>query len=517
MFNDVRYTSVATALCLFLISFPASANSLFAVIGDFGSGSAKAGSVAGLVYGWSPDFIITLGDNRYNLSGYDETVGQYYCDSLTEAGNGTFCSGGNSPANAFFPSLGNHDYDDGAGLNDYLNYFTLPGTGVATSGTSSSERYYDFIRGPIHFFVIDSQGALNSATDRTAQKNWLQAQLAASSTPWQVVYFHHSPYCSVLQGSYTELQWPFAAWGADAVISSHVHVYERIHSDGIVYFVNGLGGKSIYNFDTTPVPGSLVRYNGDYGAMRVEATNTTINFEFISLSDGIIDSYTIDAAFTDTDGDAVADNVDNCLTVANSDQLDTDRDGIGDVCDSTGTFYDAPPDFWAFSYIETLAAKGITRGCGSNNYCPDASVTRAQMAVFLERGVRGSSYVPDSGAGNIFLDVPANYWAGGWIELLFSDGITTGCGNNNYCPEDAVTREQMAVFLLRAKHGQDYLPPTPTGMFNDVDLNHWAAPWIEQLANEGITTGCGPTIYCPKDVVTRAQMAVFLVKTFGLQ
>jgi hypothetical protein len=74
----------------------------------------------------------------------------------------------------------------------------------------------------------------------------------------------------------------------------------------------------------------------------------------------------------------------------------------------------------------------------------------------------------------------------------------------------------MAVFLLRAKYGQDYQPPTPTGVFDDVDLNHWAAPWIEQLAAEGITTGCGPDIYCPKDAVTRAQMAVFLVRTFDL-
>jgi uncharacterized protein YkwD len=180
------------------------------------------------------------------------------------------------------------------------------------------------------------------------------------------------------------------------------------------------------------------------------------------------------------------------------------------------TFNDVAADYWAFSFIETLASSGITAGCSINNYCPAASVTRAQMAVFLERGIRGSSYVPDPGAGDIFLDVPSGYWAGGWIELLSADGITTGCGINIYCPEYAVTREQMAVFLLRAKHGQDYAPPTPTGVFDDIDLNHWSAPWIEQLYAEGITTGCGNDLYCPKNSVTRAQMAVFLVRAFNL-
>ena len=179
-------------------------------------------------------------------------------------------------------------------------------------------------------------------------------------------------------------------------------------------------------------------------------------------------------------------------------------------------FADVPASHWAFSHIELLAASGITRGCGNGNYCPDASVTRAQMVVFLERGMRGSDFNPGSGLGNVFNDVPSGYWAGGWIELLSSDGITTGCGINIYCPENAVTREQMAVFLLRAKHGQDYAPPDATGVFNDVVLSHWSAGWIEQLANEGITLGCGNNNYCPKDSVTRAQMAVFLVRTFGL-
>jgi hypothetical protein len=74
----------------------------------------------------------------------------------------------------------------------------------------------------------------------------------------------------------------------------------------------------------------------------------------------------------------------------------------------------------------------------------------------------------------------------------------------------------MAIFLLRAKHGAAYVPPAATGIFADVPTTYWAANWIEQLYAEGITTGCGIGNYCPEDPVTRAQMAVFLVRTFNL-
>jgi len=74
----------------------------------------------------------------------------------------------------------------------------------------------------------------------------------------------------------------------------------------------------------------------------------------------------------------------------------------------------------------------------------------------------------------------------------------------------------MAVFLLRAKYGSSYSPPPATGLFSDVAINHWSARWAEQMAAEGITSGCGGGKFCPNSLVTRAQMAVFLVRAFGL-
>ena len=180
-----------------------------------------------------------------------------------------------------------------------------------------------------------------------------------------------------------------------------------------------------------------------------------------------------------------------------------------------GTFGDVPYGYWSWSYIEGLYNAGVTSGCGSGNFCPTTTVTRDQMAVFLLRGKHGSSYSPPVPSG-VFSDVPMSYWAAAWIERLAAEGITAGCGSGNYCPTLPVTRDQMAVFLLRAKYGSSYSPPTASGVFGDVPTDHWAAPWIEQLATEGITAGCGGGNYCPATPVTRDQMAVFLVRTFGL-
>ena len=182
-------------------------------------------------------------------------------------------------------------------------------------------------------------------------------------------------------------------------------------------------------------------------------------------------------------------------------------------------FSDVPYTYWANSFIERLYNAGITTGCGTNPliYCPDSHVTRAQMAIFLMKSIHGPSYSPPNATGTVFGDVPITYWAAAWIEQFYAEGFTSGCGNNNYCPDQtATTRAQMAIFLLKAIHGSTYTPPPATGVFNDVPTNYWAAAWIEQLIAEGITSGCGNGNYCPENSLTRAEMAVFLVKTFNL-
>jgi hypothetical protein len=195
--------------------------------------------------------------------------------------------------NAFFPAMGNHDYSDATPApRTYLTYFTLPGAGLPS--TSGNERYYDYVQGPIHFFVLNSNPEEPDGTSSTSrQAQWLKAQLAASTSAWNIVYDHHPPYSSdTKHGSITGLRWPFARWGADAVLSGHSHTYERILRDGIVYFVNGLGGAPRYAFGS-PVSGSAVRYDASWGAQRVTVTPTTMKFAFYNVAGTLIDAYTL--------------------------------------------------------------------------------------------------------------------------------------------------------------------------------------------------------------------------------
>ena len=169
-----------------------------------------------------------------------------------------------------------------------------------------------------------------------------------------------------------------------------------------------------------------------------------------------------------------------------------------------------------YPYIETAVHNGVTAGCGTDAYCSANSVTRAQMAVFLLKSRYGSEHVPVPATGTVFGDVPADAFAAAWIEELAALGVTGGCGNGNYCPGDPVTRAQMAVFLLKARLGADYAPPQCTGVFADVSCPSQFADWIEDLAARSITGGCGGGNYCPGSPSTRGQMAVFLTKTFNL-
>jgi len=264
-----------------------------AVIGDYGDLTPNAQAVANLVHAMNPEIVITLGDNSYDTRAIDGNVGQNYSRYIGNYG-GSYPPG--STVNRFFPCLGNHDYDDGGGLPAYLGYFTLPGAGVPSSNTSGNERYYDFIHGPIHFFAINSNGQEPDGNNsNSVQAQWLRTQLAASTSPWKIVYMHHSPYTSGdSHGSIQSLQWPFRAWGASAVLSAHDHVYERLLIDGLPYFVNGVGGRGLKGF-LSPVPGSVVRYNDDFGAMLLTLENGNLTFQFFSIAptNSLVDSFTL--------------------------------------------------------------------------------------------------------------------------------------------------------------------------------------------------------------------------------
>ena len=135
-------------------------------------------------------------------------------------------------------------------------------------------------------------------------------------------------------------------------------------------------------------------------------------------------------------------------------------------------FNDVPTNHMFYGYIEFFAQAGITTGCSGSLFCPDAAVSRRQMAAFIERAMRASNWTPPTNS-TVFTDVAAGSLFAGHIEAMRTDGITSGCTATTYCPDNSVTRDQMAVFILRARCGSGYVPNTPvTPMFADVPLSH---------------------------------------------
>jgi hypothetical protein len=188
-----------------------------------------------------------------------------------------------------------------------------------------------------------------------------------------------------------------------------------------------------------------------------------------------------------------------------------------------GTFFDVSQTSPFYPFIETLLHNGITGGCSGGNYCPTDGVKRQQMAAFLLKSKYGKDYVPAvQCTGMVFADVPITNPFACYIEDLYAQGVTGGCAQNplQYCPDNIVNRQQMAVFLLKMKESSAYDPPDCTGIFADVPCTPGTgfSDWIEELYNRQITGGCvaNPLQYCPQNSVTRQQMAAFLSKNFGL-
>jgi hypothetical protein len=193
-------------------------------------------------------------------------------------------------------------------------------------------------------------------------------------------------------------------------------------------------------------------------------------------------------------------------------------------------FLDVPQTFLYHNAIEKIFRAKITTGCGVGIYCPDLLITRDAMAVFILRGEHGGSYNPLPATGTVFSDVTTGTYLAKWIEQFGNEGISTGCGAGSpppYCPTDSVTRDGMAVFLERGKNGSTFQPPAASGnVFCDVLSTTFLAKWMEQLKADNITQGCGsvscPRLggtqpnYCPTGIVTRGEMAPFIVRTFGL-
>ena len=167
------------------------------------------------------------------------------------------------------------------------------------------------------------------------------------------------------------------------------------------------------------------------------------------------------------------------------------------------------------TYICILAQRGVTLGCAPNMYCPGTPTTRAEMALFISRAL--GQFNPATPLSQRYADVPPSSFAYAAIEEVSRRGIVASltCSSGNFCPNAAITREEMAIWIIRALGV--FNPPTPAMQrFTDVPSSRPGYAFIEEMFQRGITLGCSPTLYCPDDAVTRDQMAAFLVRAFNL-
>jgi hypothetical protein len=186
-------------------------------------------------------------------------------------------------------------------------------------------------------------------------------------------------------------------------------------------------------------------------------------------------------------------------------------------------FRDVKFDYWAYRYIEAIAEAGISQGYPDEDYgrlyWPTLAVTRAQMAVFVARAAAdGDENVPDGPPVAVFSDVPTDHWAYKYVEYCYANEIVEGYTASFYGPTITVTRDQMAVFIARARGwvvlGQDMA--TEDYLFPDVLEGHWAGAAIKACVDNGVVKGYLDGYYRPGRQVTRDEMAVYIARGFEL-
>jgi len=300
-------------------------------------------------------------------------------------------------------------------------------------------------------------------------------------------------------------------YARDVVITHNTVIQNNTFPWGAIEYRFGATTVTItYNLTDGPI----WQRNGADATLSGNVTNATTSwFVDAAAADLHLMSSATPAINTATSSALVDDFDGHFRPVGSAADIGADEYGSPSPIPPSG-FRDVPPGHLFESDITWLGAAGVTMGCNppaNDLYCPNDVVTREQMATFLVRALD----LPPA-AISPFLDIGPSVHAAN-IDALAAAGITRGCNptaNNRFCPNDPVTRGQMAAFLSRALGLSGDMGGT---RFTDDDGSVFEMN-IEQLAVAGITRGCNPPVndrFCPESVVTRGQMAAFLHRTVG--
>lgn len=244
-------------------------------VGDLGTDNENTSKVAQLMKQFNPDNILLLGDINYD-GGAPET----YENVLLKYWDGYL--------DKIIPVWGNHDLE--------FSYNGVYGGAMLAlfpdiADLNSNKLYYSKQVGPITFWVVNSgftdadPREPDGITEASTQGTWLQAGLAASTSPWNVVCIHRTPYTSdeTCAPGITTLRWPFKSWGADLVLQGHGHNFEHIYQDTLDYIQVGTGGATLRDFYSPRLSNSQMQI-GEHGALRIIGTSSTLQCVFYSVA-----------------------------------------------------------------------------------------------------------------------------------------------------------------------------------------------------------------------------------------
>ncbi|HCQ31268.1 TPA: hypothetical protein DIU27_02720 [Candidatus Collierbacteria bacterium] len=283
--NGKPQTISSTENAVFATLLPTSESFKIAVVGDFGDPQpSPAKNVADLIRVLEVDAIVTTGDNNYpngSIDGFVSNTYPYY---------GQFID-----SQAFFPTLGNHDW----GYPDENSYSaeTLPSSQYFNY-LPGNRRYYTttFGNGLVQIFVLDTdRREPDGNTFDSAQGQWFQNEIIHSPAVYKLVFTHEPFFSSCGKKNSSVTPWPFKDLGITAVFSGHCHLYERLNVNGLTYIVNGAGGGGQIDQFTTITTESIIQYNEQRGAILIEANQTSIKISFVTVSGLFVDQFYIDA------------------------------------------------------------------------------------------------------------------------------------------------------------------------------------------------------------------------------
>lgn len=441
----------------------------------------------------------------------------------------------NGMADIVFAVRGNHDDSNTSGWQSFWNFAQTASRVGATNFShmpGQEDLTYSFDYGNAHIVGIDVPGDADKITD--SQVHWLDQDLAAAESrglTHAFIFFHGPIYCVDGHCSYSTRVGSLSSSVENlievlnkhpivsATFHGHEHTYAYTYIDetrippdggfeGVTHpfhqFVTGDAGAG---------PKSCKENRCDYnmakhGFVTVDVAGPTVTVTFYrmgSTSPVHTISFSKEGAPTP-------------LPTFTPTPTTTPLPGT--------TFGDVPKDHWAYGYIEQLYHDGFIAGCSAQPrlYCPEQVLTRAEMSVFVERGVNGGGYMPPQPGSQIFDDVPLAEWFAKWVNKLFEDGLTAGCQvvPKLFCPGRQHTRAESTVFFERMLHGVDFFPPPPSvKVYDDVPVGAgapWYSKWVAAAFQDGIIQECedeanrGDAFFRPDDGLTRAEAACMMYK-----